>query len=194
LKSAFAVLKAYEEAGTPDEIENARANVVHYMGVMGHFVGDAAQPLHTTRHFNGWVGPNPNGYSTSKGFHSWIDGGYLSRVPVNGEVLEHRLRRARLLREAGRATAQPSIFSEAVSFIRAQHKLVEPLYQLDRTGRLSPDQPQGREGRAFFERQFLTAAQMLGDLWLTAWREATIDTHLRSRLARRKLDPSEPES
>ena len=70
LKSAFSYLKVFEELGTPEELANAQANVVYYMGVMGHFVGDAAQPLHTTFRYNGWTGDNPNGYTTWNGLHS----------------------------------------------------------------------------------------------------------------------------
>ena len=77
---------------------------------------------------------------------------------------------------------------------REQHKLVEPLYQLDKEGKLSPDQPQGAAGRAFFERQFITGAQMLGDLWFTAWREAPPDNFLKSALARRRLAAGGPSS
>ena len=40
------------------------------MGVMGHYVGDGSQPLHTTVHFNGWVGDNPKGYTTKQTFHA----------------------------------------------------------------------------------------------------------------------------
>jgi hypothetical protein len=194
LKSAFSALAAYEEAGTRDEIENARANVVHYMGVLGHYVGDAVQPLHTTKHFNGWVGPNPKDYTTSRSFHSWIDGGYLARVPLKLKTLQVRVRPARLVRSEDRATVEPSFFKESVAFIRDQHKLVEPLYQLDKDGKLSPDKPQGTAGRTFFERQFITGAQMLGDLWFTAWREAPPDNFLKSALARRKLAADGPPS
>jgi hypothetical protein len=194
LKSAFSALAAYEEAGTPGEIENARENVVHYMGVMGHYVGDAVQPLHTTKHYNGWVGDNPKGYTTSKGFHSWIDGGYLGKVPLNARALQKRLRRARAIRSPDRATIEPSIFKESLAFIRDQHKLVEPLYQLDKEGKLSPEKPQGQEGRLFFERQFLTGGQMLGDLWYTAWREAPPDSFLKAALAKRKLAAAGPPS
>lgn len=187
LKSAFSSLKAFEEEGSADEITNVRQSVAYYMGVMGHYVADAAQPLHTTRHFNGWVGDNPKGYSISRGFHSWIDGGYLAKVPLKPEVLRARLRAARLIRAEDQATDEPSIFVEALAFIRDQHRLVEPLYQLDKDGKLSPDQPYGRDGLAFFEKQFVTASQMLADLWFTAWKEAPMDTYLKSSLARRKL-------
>ena len=66
LKSCFSYLKTFQKyGGTPEEIANAEANVVYVMGVMGHFVGDGSQPLHTTVNFNGWVGDNPHGYTTS---------------------------------------------------------------------------------------------------------------------------------
>jgi len=55
------------------------------LGVMGHFVGDGSQPLHTTMHFNGWVGDNPQGYTTDLKFHQWIDGGYFVR-PAASDV------------------------------------------------------------------------------------------------------------
>ena len=71
LKSCFSYLKTFQKyGGTPEEIANAQANVVYVMGVMGHFVGDGSQPLHTTMHFNGWVGDNPHGYTTSLKFHA----------------------------------------------------------------------------------------------------------------------------
>jgi len=47
---------------------------------MGHFVGDGAQPLHTTKHYNGWVGENPKGFTTQTTFHAWIDGGYFRKT------------------------------------------------------------------------------------------------------------------
>jgi hypothetical protein len=84
LKSAFSYLKTFEESGgTPEEISNARANILYVMGVMGHYVGDGAQPLHTTKHHNGWVGANPNNYTKWPGLHSWIDGGFPAKAGVS---------------------------------------------------------------------------------------------------------------
>jgi hypothetical protein len=187
IKSAFSSLKAYEEGGTAEEIANARQNVIQYMGVLGHYVGDAAQPLHTTKRFNGWIGDNANGYTTSRGFHSWIDGGYVLAVGLELDELVPRVVPAKALRTPTEALARPDVFSESMAYILAQHKLVEALYQLDKDGKLTPGNPQGKEGKKFFEQQYLAAAQMLGDLWFTAWKEAPADNYLRSYLARRKL-------
>jgi len=65
LQSGFSVLAALEKnGGTPEEIANAQQNIIYVMGVMGHFAGDASQPLHTTMYHHGWTtNDNPNHYT-----------------------------------------------------------------------------------------------------------------------------------
>src|SRR5678816_2308885 len=50
----------WRNATTPEAREAARADAVHYAGVMGHYVGDAAQPMHMSVHYNGWFDTAPN--------------------------------------------------------------------------------------------------------------------------------------
>jgi hypothetical protein len=191
LKSAFSYLKTFEQhGGTPEEIRNAQENILFLMGVMGHFVGDAAQPLHTTKHFNGWVGPNPNRYTTNRTFHAWIDGGYLTKVGLDAPSLAARLRPARLV--DGANAGNLGVFQPVMNFILQQHELVEPLYRLDKEGRLSGNGTVGLQGKPFLEEQILKAGQMLGDLWLTAWQTAPADKYLQAQLARRKLNGQTP--
>src|SRR6185503_5730105 len=88
LESAFSYLKTFEQfGGTPDEIANAQQNIIYIIGVMGHYAGDAAQPLHTTKHFNGWIGANPNHYATNKTIHAWVDGGFIRRTEIRVDEL-----------------------------------------------------------------------------------------------------------
>ncbi len=187
LESAFSYLKAYEEAGTREEVQNAQANVIHLMGVMGHFVGDAAQPLHTTKHYNGWVGPNPQGYTTSRGFHSWVDGGYIAKR----NVLDMPALRARVVPVSvpalRAASGRSSAFQRSVDFVLEQHRQVEPLYRLDKEKKLSSEGPRGAEGVPFFQEQLLRGSRFLAELWVTAWQQAPPDRYLQSRLAQRKL-------
>ena len=178
LKSGFSYLKAFEEAGTPEEIKNARENIVHIMGCMGHFVGDGSQPLHSTIHYNGWVGENPKGYPTNRTFHSWIDGGFIARAGLKPDTVLQKIRPAK--------TLSTNIFPAVVQYLHAQFTLVEPLYQLERDGKLSAKNP-SPEGVEFIHSQLLKAGQMLGDLWLTAWHYAAPDNYLRGQLAKRKL-------
>lgn len=186
LKSAFSYLKAYEQfGGTAVEIENARANVIYVMAVMGHYVADAAQPLHTTRFHNGWIGDNPHGYTTSKTFHALIDGDFLMKTGgFSLEALAKEEKPAHLVSKDPSDSRDP-IFAAATRYIGQSNALVEPLYQLEKDGKLSPEKPQSKEGRAFLEGRILAAGEMLGSLWLTAWRDAPVDTWLQEILTKR---------
>ena len=184
LKSGFSTLKAFEQyGGTPEEIANARADIVYVMGVLGHYVGDGSQPLHTSVHFNGWVGDNPKGYTTRTTFHAWIDGGYFRATGgIKVDDLVGQIQPAAALPDA----RQPDgVFRAVVNYLVAQNKLVEPLYQLEKDGELTGQGDKGNEGRPFLDAQLVKAAQMLGNLWLTAWQEAPEDTYLERQLQQR---------
>jgi hypothetical protein len=186
VKSAFSYLKAFQELGTPAEIANAEANAIYVMGVMGHFVGDVAQPLHTTDHHNGWIGDNPNGYTTRSGFHSWIDGGFIGEIGLNVSTIKPRVLPAELLPVTPRADQREPVFVAVMNYFIEQHALVEPLYRLDKDGKLDAKSPDTSVGRAFIEGQLLKGGHMLGSLWLTAYRNAGPDVYLRTQLLKRK--------
>ena len=189
LKSAFSYARAFEDSGgTSEENENARQNVVYLMGVLGHFVGDAAQPLHTTRHFNGWQGENPRGFTTNRTFHAWIDGGFLGRAGLKLEILQAQLRPARVVVGADGAT---NFFAAAMTWILEQHQQVLPLYELEKSGKFSAKNG-SVEGREFLSRQLVGAAQMLGDIWFTAWTQAPKDLYLSGQLNLRRTREMPP--
>lgn len=155
------------------------------MGVMGHFVGDAAQPLHSTKHFNGWVGENPKNYPTHKGFHSWIDGGFVGKSEMKLSELLPKVKPAQMLWNDNKK--HDDVFPETMAFILQQHDLVEPLYELEKNHQLSipGDSTKGRE---FISNQILKGGQMLGNLWLSAWKESPTDTYLKGRLLNRQAN------
>jgi len=188
LRSGFSYLRVYEELGTPEEVENARANVVYMMGVLGHFVGDCAQPLHTTKHYNGWAGENPRGYSTWNGIHSWIDGGLAAKAGIRLEPLLPRVPPAIVISLAPREDRRDPMFVAVFDYLRRQHTMVEPLYVMEKEGKLG--QAAGArvhdEARAFVEQRMLDGGRMLSAIWLTAWRGAVPDTYLRAALVRRQ--------
>jgi hypothetical protein len=184
LKSGFATLKALKQSGgTPEEVANAQADIVYVMGVMGHYVGDASQPLHTSRHYNGWVGANPNGYTTRTTIHSWIDGGYFRKTGgIKAEPLLDKIHPAERVPNAGK---EGGMFKQVVAYLVDGNKLVEPLYALDKNGQLSGESGKGLEGRPFLDGQIVKAGQMLGNIWYTAWLEAPEDTYLERQLRER---------
>ena len=184
LQSQFSYLKAFEQGGgTPEEIANAQANIIYVMGVMGHYVGDGSQPLHVTVHHHGWVGDNPHGYTTDGRFHAWIDGGFIARAHIEFAGVAPQARAAALIGSGGGSDA---LFRAVMNYLLAQNQRVEPLYELEKEGKLRADgSPGSLDGKGFIEEQLLRGGQMLGSLWLTAWRTAPADHYLLEQLARR---------
>ncbi|HEX3729500.1 MAG TPA: hypothetical protein VHV47_06825 [Opitutaceae bacterium] len=179
LQSEFSYLKTYELYGTPAEIAEARANVIYTLGVMGHYVGDGSQPLHTTVHRSGWVGPNPQGYTTAD-FHAVVDGGFIAKAGITATTLRPRVTPAGLMNLAPRADGRDPAFVAALDYLLATRRTVEPLYRLMQQHAL--DDPANPAGRAFIEGRLLAGGEMLGSLWLTAWRQAAPDPVLRATL------------
>jgi hypothetical protein len=189
LKSSFSYLKAFEKSGgTPEEIANAKQDVIYIMGVMGHYVGDGAQPLHDTKHHHGWVGENPEGYSTRKGIHSEVDGYFRGLDAASFAALKERIHPARLPSEEP-GLGSDNTFHEITEYLWQQQAQVVPLYKLDKEGKLFGHGEAGKEGTEFLSKQLAAGGQMLGDLWYSAWQSAPEDTFLEGQLARRKLPP-----
>ena len=187
LKSSFSYLKTFEaHGGTPEEIENAQANIVYVMGMMGHYAGDASQPLHVTIHHHGWVGTNPEHYTTNSRIHAWIDGGFFNKIGgADLKKLKEKARTARILTIQDRPAHGDDIFQATIEFLLEQEKLVERVYQLDRDHKIDGETGAAPEGRDFLENQLLKGGQLLGDLWYSAWQQAPDDTFLKGQLSRR---------
>ena len=187
LRAAFSYLKVFEELGHPDELANAQANVIYLMGVMGHYVGDCAQPLHTTVHHNGWVGTNLHGYTTWPGIHGWIDGGFIAKAGIKTADLAPRTTPSAVISLAPRDDGRDPMFVAVLNYLLAQNKLVEPLYQLEKAGKFAhaKDEVPTPEGRAFIEKQLLVGGGELAAIWETAYRSAVPDPYLRASLLKR---------
>jgi hypothetical protein len=196
LRAAFSYLKVFEEhGGTPEEIANARANIVYLMGIMGHYVGDCAQPLHTTHHHNGWVGENPKAYTRWPGIHSWIDGGFIARAGIRLDALLPGVTPAQPL---ALGTAKPAggrdpFFSAVLGYVAAQHQFVEPLYALEKKGVFKADvAATSVEGQEFIKARLHAGGRMLGAIWLTAWKNTGPDTYLKAQLIKRATTRTAP--
>lgn len=80
------------------------------------------------------------------------------------------------------------MFVAVFDYLRRQHSMVEPLYLMEKEGKLG--QADGAkvhdDARAFVEQRMLEGGRMLSAIWLTAWRGAVPDTYLRAALGRRE--------
>jgi hypothetical protein len=180
----FNTYSKYRDLAEPGELEACRANIVHLMGMMSHYVADVAQPLHTTKHYDGWAGPNPNGYVTRRGYiHRLVDGRAFRESGLTAEAL---------------STGSPlphidddKLFEQVVGYILESHSHVEELYALEKRGALTPGDPSFDEGVSFLKQRLSSAATMLAALWDAAYRDAgTDDFRERLFLKRRDTQPS----
>jgi len=73
---------------------------------------------------HGWVGDNPQGYTTNRGFHAWIDGGYFVKLGgLKAETLAKQDQtRANQSAIPSRLTGS---FRAVMDYIVAGNKLVE---------------------------------------------------------------------
>jgi hypothetical protein len=176
LAASWTQLKTYEAhraQATEEMIRNERENIVYLMGILSHYVGDGAQPLHTTKHYNGWTGPNPKGYTTDKGFHRFIDAGILTQFGITPQSLLPRARPAR-------SVSTTDYWAQICGYLYETHQLAEPLYALEASGELYK-----AKGRQFIEDRLLEAGAMLAGIWMAAHDGAVIDEFRARRLEKR---------
>ena len=142
--------------------DGVEQNAVLYAGWLGHYVADGANPMHTTIQYNGWVGDNPNGYSTSKDVHYQFESGFVQRI-------QQQLTIADLVKDPVRLQ---NPFQDYIAYLRASNGLVEKSYQLEKAGAFKESgTPEGRE---FVRERLAAGAQMLLNLWYTAWEESAV--------------------
>jgi hypothetical protein len=142
------------------------ANIILYAGWLGHYVGDGSQPLHTSVNYDGWVQANPNGYRTEKGIHWDFEG------PFAAQFSEKDF--APMVQTARRLPGKPR--DAYMEYIKASLLQVEPLYQLEKKGAFAANNKAGTpEAREFAKQRLAAGAQMLANMWLTAWEESAVD-------------------
>lgn len=168
LISSFRQIRVLEKLNDParaPQLAAARANVIFEMGQLAHFVGDAAQPLHTTEHHHGWVGDNPSGFTTNRGFHAYIDGTILGIHTLNYDTLKSACTATRTISPNDPA----ELFSETLAHIQRSFDQVRPLYELQKSGELEKD-----AGKVFITERLCDGASMLGALYFAAWQASAM--------------------
>jgi hypothetical protein len=137
----------------------AQLAITYYAAWLGHYVGDGSMPLHTSVQYNGWTGPNPNGYTTEHHIHSQFESTFVSANVKPDDV-------APLV-----AAAQPKVLTDEwqdyMAYLRHTNSLVERTYQVEKAGGFSGNGT--AEGKAFAEERLAAGAIELRDMIYTAW-------------------------
>jgi hypothetical protein len=142
--------------------EAVRAKCLVYAGILSHFTGDVAMPLHTTRDYDGRKGAN--GKLVQKGIHAKIDA-FPEKNDFKAEEICRGLR----------ARPIDDVWAHVLKTIRESHGHVKRCYELDEAGAF--DKPT-EESRKFIMERCRVAAQLTMDLWYSAWlRSAKMPPH-----------------
>ena len=145
--------------------ERREALILRDAGVLGHYVGDGAQPHHTTIHYNGWNRdtPNPEGFTAARTTHQNFEGDFTARV-------------ARLDAVEAAMTA-PSLDGfdlkpRVVAYLKTTLAEVTPFYRLEKAGGF---QETNERGAAFVTARLAAGASELRYLITLAWRDSADD-------------------
>ena len=132
--------------------------IVFYAGWLGHYVGDGAQPLHTTIQYNGWTGPNPNGYTTAHQIHWQFEGPFVA-ANIHAPEVQKMMTPA--------VAINGDVFDAYMAYLRVTATHVEEVYQFEKAGGfIGQGSP---ESQQFTTARLAAAASMLRDLVYTAW-------------------------
>jgi hypothetical protein len=155
-----AISPLFSDAG---QVKQMLANdIAFYMGWVGHYVADAAQPLHNSMHHDGWSGANPKGYTRDPEIHGRFESRYVDLIETSAPDLVKYMRKdARHLDDVWKATLDHSIEAR---------DSVEDVYRADQRGALQKKDDQ--EARELVYKRLAAGASFLRDLVYTAWIES----------------------
>jgi hypothetical protein len=156
LREDFRQWRAAPDSQTRAWIE---ARVIDDAGLLGHYVADGSNPAHTTVQFNGWTGPNPNGYATDHDFHWRFESQYVEHHITTADVTPHVSPNPRVF---------PDFRTAIDAYLAATNREVEPMYRLDKAHPFNATTTDAAD-KAFVVTRLAAGAEMLRDLWWTAW-------------------------
>lgn len=137
--------------------------IINDAGILGHYVADAANPHHTTVHFNGWAEGwhNPQGFTTERTFHARFESEF---VDANVRLDDVRP----LVRPAVRLE---DVRAGVFDHIDRTHAELDRLYTLEKQEAFGPA-TRSPAHKAFAVERLAAGASALRSLWYTAWRDS----------------------
>lgn len=149
--------------GDAAQVKEMLANdVAFYMGWLGHYVADAAQPLHNSIHHDGWSGDNPKGYTRDPNIHGRFETRYVDLIEVtSADVVKYMRKEPRQFDDVWKATLDHSLEAR---------NSVEDVCRLDLRGAFQ--KKDDTEARELVYKRLAAGATFLRDLAYTAWIES----------------------
>jgi hypothetical protein len=144
----------------PDSLKPwIEARIIDDAGILGHYVADGANPAHTTVHFNGWTGANPNGYATDNRMHARFESIFVGANVKTADLTARMDTVAKVF---------PDLRAAIIAYLNESNMQVEPMYKIDKAHPFEANTT-APENKAFAVARLTAGATMLRDIWWTAW-------------------------
>lgn len=153
----------------PRDLASVQQAVLFYAGWLGHYVGDGAQPLHTTLNHDGWEAPqNPHGFSASHGIHWRFEGTFVdANIAALAPQAETKIA---ALKPVAADPATGGIFESYVAYLRHSATYIDDVYAFDQAGGFTASGTAA--SREFTAARLAAGASELRDLIYAAWLES----------------------
>ncbi len=183
MKSAMRLYRRMVSDKSAESASNARylaQDIAFYLGWLGHYTADGAQPLHDTIHHDGWLGPNPKHYTTDPRIHGRFESSFVELIQLSD---------ADLLPLMGKARVLDDPFAAVLAHLDDAGSHVEEVYILDQAGAFADrtNEPAAKLVRM----QLAKAAALLRDLAYTAWLDSAKEPAPRGSQSN-PVDPRNP--
>jgi hypothetical protein len=133
--------------------------IIDDAGILGHYVADGSNPTHTTVHYNGWRGANPDGYTTDRTFHARFETAYVQAQLTDRAVTPLVGRTAQVI---------PDVRAGVLAYLRRTNGELTRLYDLEKASSFTAGNAD-TDHRRYTAERLAAGATMLRDLWWTAW-------------------------
>ena len=138
------------------------AEAILRSGYLAHYVGDATQPLHTTKYYDG--------YAQDRGLHARLEGAADRNVPKIEELARPQVHLEPIA----------SVWQSAIGELRQSNPLVASTFDADRAARAETGAKRGddfdralmRRELPMIARQVAQASSVLASIWLYEWKQA----------------------
>jgi hypothetical protein len=156
LKVTFRTWRDQQKAG--EDTRFTELDAAFYAGWLSHYVADAAMPLHSSIHHDGWIGDNPRNYARSGELHWAFENDFVNLIELSDADVRPRV---------GTATLLDDPFTAILEHLGRAHTRVEQVYQLEQQHAFADRH--NAAAKALVLTCTGEAATMLRDLIYTAW-------------------------
>jgi hypothetical protein len=157
------------------QLKMTELEMASYLGRLGHYIADAAMPLHVSIHHDGWVGENPNEYTRDPRVHGRFESQFVELIDLKETDFRENIAAAK---------QRDDPWAAIMDHIAMSFSHVEDVYKLDKAGAYADKNHP--EARKLVYTLMTASSQLLRDLAHTAW----IQSAATPVMSRQSFDPS----